>query len=189
VTHGTFWENIHDAPERGGGILSAGTATLRNSIVAGSGFSMACSEEGITDGGYNISDDDSCAFDQSTSSNSTDPGLASTLANNGEPTKTIALLRGSPAFNAIPQGQSRCATATGRIATDQRGVRRPQGPACDVGAYERARSLPSTKGRAGVHRGSGPFYIFTYTPRLRRASRRAASVIARAPLTRTKRFR
>jgi hypothetical protein len=55
---------------------------------------------------------------------------------------TIALLLGSPAFNAIPQGQSRCATATGRIATDQRGVRRPQGPACDVGAYERARSLP-----------------------------------------------
>jgi hypothetical protein len=82
------------------------------------------------------------ASPKSTSSNTTDPGLASTLANNGGPTKTIALLLGSPAFNAIPQGQSRCATATGRIATDQRGVRRPQGPACDVGAYERARSLP-----------------------------------------------
>jgi CSLREA domain-containing protein len=139
VTHGTFWSNTHGAPERGGGILSAGTATLRNTIVAGSGFSQACSEHGITDGGYNISDDDSCSFDQSTSRNSTDPKLASTLANNGGPTRTIALLRGSPALNAIPTGQSGCATATGRIATDQRGVRRPQGTACDIGAYEKVR--------------------------------------------------
>jgi hypothetical protein len=59
------------------------------------------------------------------------------LANNGGPTKTVALLRGSPALNAIPKGENGCATATDRIATDQRGVARPQGPACDIGAFEK----------------------------------------------------
>jgi hypothetical protein len=59
------------------------------------------------------------------------------LANNGGPTQTIALLRGSPALNAIPKGQNGCATATDRIATDQRGVKRPQGKKCDIGAYEK----------------------------------------------------
>ena len=49
----------------------------------------------------------------------------------------MALLRDSPALNAIPKGQSGCATATDRITADQRGVRRPQGEACDVGAYEK----------------------------------------------------
>ena len=38
-------------------------------------------------------------------------------------------------------------------------------------------------------RGSGSSRVLTYTPRLRLASRKAASVIARAPLTRTNRFR
>jgi hypothetical protein len=49
----------------------------------------------------------------------------------------VALLNGSPALNAIPKGQSGCATATDRIATDQRGVKRPQGMSCDIGAYEK----------------------------------------------------
>ena len=57
--------------------------------------------------------------------------------NNGGPTKTVALLRGSPALNAMPEGENGCATATDRIATDQRGVARPQGTACDIGAFEK----------------------------------------------------
>jgi hypothetical protein len=54
------------------------------------------------------------------------------LANNGGPTRTLALLLGSPALNWIPAAD--CA-----VAKDQRGVARPQ-PAngkCDIGAYER----------------------------------------------------
>ncbi len=64
---------------------------------------------------------------------STDPLLDTGLKNNGGPTQTIALLTGSPAIDAIPQGTNGCGTS---IPTDQRGVNRPQGTGCDIGAYE-----------------------------------------------------
>ncbi len=57
----------------------------------------------------------------------TDPMLGP-LANNGGYTKTMALALGSPAIDA-----GNISTCT---AADQRGVTRPQGPACDMGAYE-----------------------------------------------------
>ena len=144
VTHATFWGNIHGAPERGGAIASGGTATLSNTILAGSSSSENCSE-GITDGGYNISDDASCGFNQPTSKNSSDPKLASTLANNGGPTQTIALTQDSHALNAIPKGQSGCATTSNRVTTDQRGVKRPQGKGCDIGAFEADDSAPTVR--------------------------------------------
>ena len=49
------------------------------------------------------------------------------LANNGGPTDTHALLTGSP---GIDKGGAPCP------ATDQRGISRPRGAACDAGAYE-----------------------------------------------------
>jgi hypothetical protein len=51
------------------------------------------------------------------------------LADNGGATKTHALLPGSAAIDA---GTPDCPPP----ATDQRGVLRPQGAACDIGAYE-----------------------------------------------------
>jgi hypothetical protein len=57
-----------------------------------------------------------------------DPKLGS-LADNGGPTRTRALLAGSPAIDAASTPD--CPTA------DQRGVLRPQGAACDIGSYER----------------------------------------------------
>jgi hypothetical protein len=51
------------------------------------------------------------------------------LADNGGPTRTHALLLGSPAIDAASTPD--CPT------TDQRGVLRPQGAACDIGSYER----------------------------------------------------
>jgi len=55
--------------------------------------------------------------------------LSPTLKDNGGPTiptKTHALVAGSPAIDAAP-----CI-----VATDQRGVARPVGAACDIGAFE-----------------------------------------------------
>ena len=49
------------------------------------------------------------------------------LSDNGGPTQTMALLPGSPALDA---GTLTCYPA------DQRGVTRPQGAACEIGAYE-----------------------------------------------------
>jgi CSLREA domain-containing protein len=57
-----------------------------------------------------------------------DPLLGS-LADNGGPTRTRALLPGSPAIDA--------ASSDGCPGKDQRGIPRPQGPACDIGSYER----------------------------------------------------
>ena len=51
------------------------------------------------------------------------------LSDNGGPTATHALETGSPALDT--------ADPAGCPATDQRGVTRPQGAGCDVGAYER----------------------------------------------------
>ncbi|HEY0178893.1 MAG TPA: choice-of-anchor Q domain-containing protein [Dokdonella sp.] len=58
-----------------------------------------------------------------------------TLADNGGPTQTIALLAGS---NAIDGGDpAGCTDADGNpLTTDQRGFLRPAGAACDVGAFE-----------------------------------------------------
>jgi len=56
----------------------------------------------------------------------------SPLMNHGGPTWTHALLPGSPALDA-----GVCMTVGGDpLATDQRGLSRPQGAACDIGAFE-----------------------------------------------------
>ncbi len=48
----------------------------------------------------------------------------------GGPTRTIKLLKGSPALNAIPK-------AACTVKRDQRGVKRPQEKRCEIGAWER----------------------------------------------------
>ena len=84
----------------------------------------------LIDQGYNLSSDSSCRLTASTSLLNTDPKLdPAGLANNGGPTQTIALQPDSPAVDLMPAGSS-CP------ATDQRGVSRPQGPTCDLGAFE-----------------------------------------------------
>jgi len=57
------------------------------------------------------------------------------LQNNGGPTATHALLAGSPAIDAGDVGGCRGFDG-GVLLTDQRGVERPFGPGCDLGAYE-----------------------------------------------------
>jgi hypothetical protein len=56
--------------------------------------------------------------------------------NGSTTTKTNALLPGSLAIDAIPPAA--CLIAGVTITTDQRGIKRPQGSACDIGAYEYA---------------------------------------------------
>ena len=135
VTYSTFSDNGSNV---GGGIGNAisSTATLSNTILANSKGNnpLNCGLGTYIDAGYNISDDQSCHFTDSTSKNSTNPLLdPNGLQNNGGPTQTIALQKGSPALDYIPKGQNGCNTT---IKTDQRGVKRPQGKACDVVAYE-----------------------------------------------------
>jgi CSLREA domain-containing protein len=126
VSNSTLFGNSADF---GGGILNprGSTVTLKNTIVANSLSGGNCEGEGtITNGGYNLDSGTSCGFP--TQNSSKDP-LLGPLADNGGPTKTHALLEGSP---AIDKGNSFGAT------TDQRGVARPQGTASDIGSFESA---------------------------------------------------
>jgi CSLREA domain-containing protein len=117
-----------------GGIYGAGrSTTLKNTIVANNlGANNLPSGEDcsgtITDGGYNLDSGTSCGFTtENNSLSSTDPMLGP-LADNSGPTKTHALLEGSPAIDK--------AVAVEGITTDQRGVARPQGAAPDIGSFE-----------------------------------------------------
>jgi chitodextrinase len=107
------------------------TATVSSSIVADGLSSGNCGGTPIIDGGYNLDTGSSCGFTASKNSKSNTRPQLQPLASNGGPTQTMALTPGSPAINVIPAAVSGCAGTT-----DQRGTARPQGPACDIGAYE-----------------------------------------------------
>jgi CSLREA domain-containing protein len=151
VTNSTFLDNT---TTNKADIDNFGTATLSNTILAHSSTSGTDCLGTITDGGYNIADDNTCGFSQNNNSkNNTNPLLdPNGLKNNGGPTKTIALQPGSPAINAIPQGTNGCGTT---IDKDQRGVMRPQGPGCDVGAFELQNPPSGGGGGGGRHHHHG----------------------------------
>jgi hypothetical protein len=96
-----------------------------------------------TSHGYNFSDDshNTCGFNAPTDRpNGGNPQLGP-LSANGGPTPTMLPLSGSPLLDAIPAGDCQADGAAG-VTTDQRGVTRPQGGSCDVGAVEPAVTPP-----------------------------------------------
>ena len=85
---------------------------------------MDCNNAGtLLDAGYNLVEDGSCL--NVGTSIAGDP-LLEALADNGGDSPTQALQSGSPAMD-----KGACATTS-----DQRGISRPQGIFCDIGAYE-----------------------------------------------------
>jgi hypothetical protein len=122
--------------------LVAGTIVSNND-----GHDCAFSSGALTDLGYNIDGDGTCGLTATTSRTDVNPYLGP-LTYNGGPTPTMEpgwsrwSRWGNPAINQIPVGTttpvvdgdvSLCPGASG---TDQRGVSRPQGPKCDIGAVE-----------------------------------------------------
>ena len=128
----------------GGGLVVSGTAvvTATNTIIAGNidlgGQAPDCAGT-LTTGGHNLIQSTAGCTLSGTASGDVigQPALLGPLQDNGGPTWTRALLPGSPAID----GGSPAAPGSGGAAcevTDQRGVVRPQGLACDIGAYEAA---------------------------------------------------
>ncbi len=125
----------------GGGIYHAGgTFTVQNTIVSGNavltpgGIGPDCAGA-FSSAGYNlVTNDGTCTgLTGGTDINGRSARLGP-LQNNGGPTPTHALLRGSPAINAgdpATPGSTHCAT------TDQRGRDRIPRQPCDIGAFER----------------------------------------------------
>jgi len=131
----------------GGGIFNQGTLTLKNTLLANesSGGNCYINSGAVTSDGYNLSDDSTCTFLTATGDQNDVTGAATYLGPlqpNGGPTSTIALLSNSTAIDAIPVNE--CTDAFGNVvATDQRGVSRPQGKGCDIGAFEVAVPVPT----------------------------------------------
>jgi CSLREA domain-containing protein len=106
-----------------------GSITARNSIIRN------CVTPLISQG-YNLIETNGCSITGTTTGNliGVDPMLGP-LADNGGPTLTHQLLVGSPARDAAnPAAPGSGGTAC--EAADQRGVARPVGPRCDIGAVE-----------------------------------------------------
>jgi len=119
-----------------------GSVIAANSALSGPDISGA-----VISGGYNLIENTAGATGLNASVDRqvtlADLKIDSTLRDNGGSTKTLALLPGSPAIDAVPL-QACSITITDisghivTITTDQRGDPRPDGSenACDIGAYE-----------------------------------------------------
>ncbi|MFO7537978.1 MAG: CSLREA domain-containing protein, partial [Chloroflexota bacterium] len=117
----------------------ATTAQFKNNIIAGN-VGLNCFNNGgtMTSLGYNLEATDSCGFNQASDLVNTDPLLGGLTADGD--TYVHPLMGGSPAIDA-----GSCTDANGDpILFDQRGMSRPQGAACDIGAYEKAESVTIT---------------------------------------------
>ncbi len=151
ISGSTFADN---SAEDGGSIELFGGSTsveVDTTIFAAGARGVTISNDGgtVTSHGYNLSSDGAGGvLTAATDLVDTDPMLGP-LQDNGGSTFTHALLTGSPAIDAVAVGAA-CSP------TDQRGVSRPQGAACDIGAFERSNVVPTItsfsplKGAPGV---------------------------------------
>jgi hypothetical protein len=129
---------------RGGGVDNRGVLFARNSIVAGNSdddFSGDVSSEGynvfgVTNGG---------GFDPTDVTDAAP--LLGPLQDNGGPTPTMFPLSGSPAIDRVPG-----TAGVEFLASDQRGVARPQGPMADAGAVEADSQPAAASGIRGADR-------------------------------------
>ncbi len=112
---------------------AASNVRFTNTILAGGWGLGNCCYGSFEDGGGNLSyPDTTCPGIHA------DPKLGP-LQDNGGPTQTMALLPGSPALDA---GNDAVCAAPPVNNLDQRGVTRPVGAHCDIGAFEGALKPP-----------------------------------------------
>ena len=161
LIHTTIANNI------GGGLYNRGVTTATNTIIAGNLLDVDenttaqnCFNEGTFTslGATLLGNAGNCPSagpgDITVDNTTVFTALLGPLADNGGPTLTHALLAGSVAIDRA--NAATCAMeAVGGV--DQRGGARPQGPACDIGAYEAAAQIANnllfvssrSSGRAG----------------------------------------
>jgi hypothetical protein len=147
----TLTDNVsYNSTLTGAGIADALYANPLNTILAGnrsytedqSKSALSNCAGPVSSGGFNLSDGTDCGLDQLGDRQGV-PVLLGPLADNGGPTDTQAVLPGSLALdNGF--GTPACS------GVDQRGVSRPRGNACEVGAYEFAPPLVTTTAATSI---------------------------------------
>jgi len=110
---------------------SGGSGSISNSILSSSDGAVNCMNAApLLSLGHNLSSDNTCGLSQPTDMNSNASiNLGPLQVNSPGTTPSYGLLAGSAAIDA-----GDC--SNGLTGVDERGVPRPQGPACDIGAYE-----------------------------------------------------
>ena len=145
LTNATLSANTATGGEAEGGdaALGGSTTVVENTVVsagsAGAGFENCVGTP--TSAGHNLDSLDQCNFHAGGDLLNTDPRLGA-LADNGGGVATMALETGSPAIDA--------GASSGCPATDARGVLRPAGAACDIGAFEVATPASATLAASSV---------------------------------------
>jgi CSLREA domain-containing protein len=120
--NGASWSGV-------GGLYNRSDALMvKNTIISGNAGQNCGGQKPITSLGHNLEDTDTCGFDAEGDLINVDPRLGP-LGNIGGLTPGHYLEIDSPAIDA---GSPDCPPPP----TDQRGMARPQGPRCDIGAYE-----------------------------------------------------
>jgi hypothetical protein len=141
-----------------GGLQGGGATTVFSSIVAdnagANGGPPDCSGAQISSQQYNLESGTDCGFTATGDHQNSDPQFTSSAPQaNGGPTDTLALAPSNVAVDAVPIGAPGCA------GLDQAGTARPQGPACDIGAYELPKADPTvTVAPATFSAGAGSAY-------------------------------
>jgi len=131
----------------GDAALGGATTVVENTIVSAGKANPGAENCAGTphSAGHNLDSLDQCNFHASGDQVTTDP-LLGTLSDNGGPVATMALKPGSPAIDA--------GTNAGCPATDARGVLRPAGLACDIGAFEVATPAATTRAASSITTGT-----------------------------------
>lgn len=118
-----------------GGIWNGGNVSIVNTIIASSSTtadngtpSLNCDGPSVNSGGHNLIGDNSCVTGGDPTDKRNISPMLSFINDNGGPTPTLLPLTGSPVIDAADNVA--CPTR------DQRGVLRPVGSACDIGAVE-----------------------------------------------------
>jgi hypothetical protein len=134
LTNTTILSNTNQPASPGAGMLNVGSPLLlKNTLVAFNGTQGNCAGS-ISSAGHNLTSDATCSFTNTGDLTNTNPLLGPLQDNGGVifayggAAPSYALLPGSPAING--------GTNAGCPTVDQRGLTRPHGPRCDIGAFE-----------------------------------------------------
>jgi hypothetical protein len=120
-------------------LVETDTIIASNTNTVAAAGPDSCNPDQITDGGHNV------AYAAAGCAGITGNPKLGLIASNGGPTETMALGTGSSAIGLVP-------VSVCTVTTDQRGLHRPAGSACDAGAYEA--SPPTLSGTQAVADGS-----------------------------------